>query len=41
MLLSKRAVCTGKRSKFMKEQKASKTIGNIINDINSDRLKLL
>ena len=37
MLLSKRAVCIGKRSRFMKGEEARKTIGNIINDINSDR----
>ena len=41
MLLSKRAVCIGKKLRFMKEQEASKTIGNIINDINCDRWNLL
>ena len=41
MLLSKRAVCIGKRSRFMKEEEASKIIENIINENNSDRLKLL
>ena len=41
MLLSKRAVCIGKRSRFMKGEEARKTIGNIINDINSDRWNLL
>ena len=37
MLLSKCAVCVNKKLRFMKEQEASETIGNIINDISSDR----